>query len=184
VQFKHSANVLEKSLVKLGLTDLEIKLYLYLYQAKPWNITRIAAEFGVSRVLVYKSVDNLIMKGIFKKHPNNQVIAQPPSTILSLLRYQETDLRRLSEDLSTHLAPLQSEYYSKKRSPVLHIYEGRQQFTLLLTRLVKESEEGEEMLWAFEGKDFYDVVDINYFEGILAEKKKAEKGPGSNSWNI
>jgi predicted transcriptional regulator len=169
-------NIFIKSLTKLGLTEFEARVYEYLATQKKVNFTELAKELSTNRMNVYRAMAKLEeLELITKDKISGQFIITSPNKILSLLRYQEVEFSRISEDFSAALPYILDNFYLDKKEPKVQIFEGRRDFMILLNRLIDELEPGSDLLWLCEGRELWEIVDIDYFNRELGAKRHAKK---------
>lgn len=78
-------------LEKLGLSDIEIRLYLTLLENGPKKVKELADLAGMKRTTIYLHIDTLIEKGLAAEilfGPNKQVIATKPEQLGHLVEKQ------------------------------------------------------------------------------------------------
>jgi predicted transcriptional regulator len=168
-------NIFIKSLTKLGLTEFEARVYEYLATQKKVNFTELAKELSTNRMNVYRAMAKLEELELITKNKNTgQYVITSPNKILSLLRYQEVEFSRISEDFSAALPYILDNFYLDKKEPKVQIFEGRRDFMRLVNQTIDELESGSELLWLCEGEELYGIVDTEYFNVELGSKRKAK----------
>ena len=158
-------NILSNTLQKLGLSPLAIQVYETLVKLPDANIKQIADKIGVYRLKIYQALDELVEIGLIVRGEDYSRIIElsPPSKLMTIVRMRETEMNRTAEDLSKILPDLQSQYYSKGREPITKIYQGKKEFTQIFHQILDETQRGDEVLMFSEGKDFYDLIDFDYY---------------------
>jgi sugar-specific transcriptional regulator TrmB len=158
-------NILEKSLAELGLSNFQIQLYSLLIKKEDLNIMQLAKQLGVYRLKVYDALEELKQFNLVQKEINysRKIVIEPPSKIISLLKRKETELSTLNTNLSEYLPALQNEYYSSRKQPVIKVYEGKTQFINIFHQVLEELDVDDEIFILGEGKDFYDIIDFEYY---------------------
>ena len=164
-------NVLFKSLLDLGVSEFDAKIYQYLLEKPDSSVTQIAVDLSTNRVRVYDSFKKLQEIDLLEKSDSGSLSPAPPTRILSKLRFKETQTRRLSTDLEEVIPDLLYQYNSKARNPTVKIYEGRSNFIRLITEILEESEPGSELLWLAEGEELYDIFGNEFFNQDLGKKR-------------
>jgi sugar-specific transcriptional regulator TrmB len=87
-------------LKKLGLTEIETKLYLGLLTHGPSTIKDLAEYTGLNRVTTHFQVNNLISKGLAneqKRAARRQIVAESPEKLTYLIDQQEKNVSKLKE---------------------------------------------------------------------------------------
>jgi sugar-specific transcriptional regulator TrmB len=138
-----NTDILFNSLIELGLGKLEADLYLLLILGKETNITKLAQKLGVQRLRIYQALDSLEEFGLIQKRSkeSKNIVLQSPSKIPALLQEKEYKFKRLSNDLNSIIPLLLKEYDSTLPHPSIKIYQGREQFILLMDQILEEEKE-------------------------------------------
>ncbi len=107
-------NILNSTLVQLGLSPLAIQVYETLIKFPESNVKNIADQIGVYRLKIYQALDELVNMELIVRGEvySRQIKLNPPSKLMTLIRMKETEMNRAAEDLSKILPDLQSQYYS------------------------------------------------------------------------
>ena len=158
-------NILVSTLQKLGFSPLAIQVYEILAQNPDYNIKQISDKVGVYRLKIYQALDELTEAELVVRGGDytRKIEISPPSKLLTILQYRETQMNRAADDLAKALPDLQSSYYSSGREPITKIYQGKREFAQIFHQILDETNRGEEMLIFSEGQDFYDIINIEYF---------------------
>jgi sugar-specific transcriptional regulator TrmB len=169
-------NIFIKSLTKLGLTEFEARVYEYLATQKKANFTELAKQLVTNRMNIYRAMAKLEeFELINKDKTTGQFTITSPNKILSLLRYQEIEFSRISDDYSAILPYILDNFYLDKKEPKVQIFEGRRDFMRLMNQTIDDLKPESELLWLCEGEELYEIVDIQYFNLELGSKRKAKK---------
>jgi predicted transcriptional regulator len=168
-------NIFIKSLTKLGLTEFEARVYEYLATQKQVNLTELAKQLVTNRMNIYRALAKLEeFELITKDKITGQFTITSPNKILSLLRYQEIEFSRISEDFSSALPYILDNFYLDKKEPKVQIFEGRRDFMRLMNQTIDDLKPNSELLWLCEGEELYNIVDTEYFNLELGGKRKAK----------
>ncbi len=92
------------TLVKIGLGKKEAGIYLALLRLGTANIMDLSREAGISRPLVYKSLDELLKEGLvsrMRKGKRDHYVAESPDRLRRLLETVEDDLDSLIPELQS-----------------------------------------------------------------------------------
>lgn len=168
-------NVLFKSLLDLGVSEFDAKIYQYLLEKSTASVSQMAIDLSTNRVRIYDSFKKLQEMDLLDKDANGVLNPASPSRILSKLRFKETQTRRLSTDLEEVIPDLLYQYHSQVRNPTVKIYEGKNNFIRLLTEIFYEMEKSNEVLWIAEGDELYDIFGFEYFNIELGKKRMSKK---------
>jgi sugar-specific transcriptional regulator TrmB len=167
-------NVLFKSLIDLGVSEFEAKVYQYLLDKPTASVSQMAIDLSTNRVRIYDSFKKLQETDLLDKTDSGLLSPAPPTRILSKLRFKETQTRRLSTDLEEVIPDLLYQYNSKARNPTVKIYEGKNNFIRLVHDILEELEVNSELLWLAEGEELYDIFGNEYFNQELGKKRFAK----------
>ena len=110
----------EQTLMSLGLSKNESKVYLSLLEEGSSTITVIAGVSGIHRVNVYDSISRLKKRGLIgeiNQEGKKMYQAAPPETLRNILREKEMELEQVIPQLSLANA-------LNKNSHNVQIYEG------------------------------------------------------------
>jgi len=167
-------NVLFKSLIDLGVSEFEAKVYQYLLEKPTASVSQMAIDLSTNRVRIYDSFKKLQEMDLLDKDSGGALNPASPSRVLAKLRFKETQTRRLSTDLEEVIPDLLYQYHSQTRNPTVKIYEGKNNFIRLLTEIFFEMEKSNEVLWLAEGEEMYDIFGFDYFNNELGKKRMSK----------
>jgi len=100
-------------LKKLGLREKEVKIYLAGLELGLTSIKQLAERAGVTRPTAYQIVSALKKRGLFletKEANRSGFAAQPPETLLGLLRMEERALAEREREFLRIIGVLESRY--------------------------------------------------------------------------
>ncbi len=163
------SDLLSKSLVKLGLSKLAVLVYTDLLSDPTQKVAQLALKLRVHRPMIYRALTELRNLGLMS-FENLEI--EPPSRVVAMLRHEEIENKRLSDDLSEILPSYLNEYYATKKTSKVKIYEGKNEFIKLLNQCIDELQPDGEVLWLSEGMELYDIIDPYYFNFELASRRK------------
>jgi predicted transcriptional regulator len=167
--------ILSKTLLKLGLTNLETRVYELLVTSPKVSITEMAKQLSTNRINIYRAMEILETKGLLIKENSTKKIKYQilsPAKIKSLLQFEEIEFSRLSRELGDAMPYILDNFNFDKKQPKIQTFEGRRDFMILLNRMVDELVPNSEILWLAEGEEFYSLVGEQYFNLELATKSK------------
>ena len=89
-------------LKKLGLSQLEVQLYLKLLESGPISITELSQSIKIPRTTVHENIAKLEEKGLVAKtviRKSKKIIAEQPSKFKSMLRNKKIALKTQQQDI-------------------------------------------------------------------------------------
>ena len=119
--------MLEKELIKLGLSDKESKVYLASLALGPNPVQDIARKAGVNRATTYVMIEALTKRGLmasFERGKKRFFSAEAPDRLLSLIRVQEHSLQEQEREFMQVLPQLRALLASSGERPGVRFYEG------------------------------------------------------------
>tara|TARA_Y100000310_G_scaffold289302_1_gene315603 strand:+ start:880 stop:1584 length:705 start_codon:yes stop_codon:yes gene_type:complete len=125
---------MKQSLIRLGLTDREAEAYLALYNFKETTATQLAKITKEHRTNIYDSLNGLIKKGLITYNIKNNVKHYQTADPEKL-----TDFIKEKEHIATTIIPeLKSKINSVSEKPIIEIYEGKEGFKSILSKILRE----------------------------------------------
>ncbi len=143
---------LEDLLVKIGFSNIEAKIYLFLLEESDAKPTDIMRKLDLYKSTFYRHLDKLIKKGLVTKNiVGNKIIlkATDPITIIGLLENLKWEVEKKLQTIE------------KKEKTTVETYIGKVAIKNLLRRMLKEIEKGE--------KEYLDFGASGKFKIILPE---------------
>ncbi|MBU1038855.1 TrmB family transcriptional regulator [Patescibacteria group bacterium] len=116
-------------LIKFGLADKEIAVYLSLLKLGPSPVRKVALEAGVNRGTTYDILKSLQEQGLvsyFHEEKRQYFIAEDPKALVDCLDNKKIKMDNLRTDLVALLPELKSIQYVMEERPVVKFYEGSQ----------------------------------------------------------
>jgi len=134
------SNILEKSLVLLGLSELSTKLYIYLLENSKQSITEIAKHFNLHRNYIYNSLEELQSFGLleYQKDFSKNIILESPEKVLNLIEIKKNDFENAQKNFTEVLPNYLHNFYHDQNSQTVRIYKGRNEFLALLNKLYSQ----------------------------------------------
>lgn len=123
---KKTENLLQISLVSLGLSDKESSVYLALLELGRSTVSKISRKAEVNRATGYVILDSLVNMGlahISGKEPKQEYTAESPDNLVRLLREKKMKAEKAlatAESLALELKSIQK----KEERPQVKFYEG------------------------------------------------------------
>ena len=127
--------IIYKSILALGLSDLAAKIYLCLFEISNPTITDIANNLKLHRAKVYESMQILLEKKLIQadltKKAKYSVVS--PARILSQISVKTSQYQILFQELNRELPKLETEYFkSKPKDNILQIHDGENEVNQLV----------------------------------------------------
>ncbi len=119
---------LRTTLIELGFSDKEAKVYLALLEMGKGTASEIARTAGILRTTAYNILDILAGKGLVKltgKEPKAEYVAEPPEKIVDYLKKEIKKYQDKLERASKLIPQLKSTHNVSDR-PRVKFYEGKE----------------------------------------------------------
>lgn len=166
------SNILFKSLINLGVTEFDAKLYQHLLENPNYSVAQISRDFSTSRVRIYDSFKRLELQELVERQSENGSFrAVSVTRVQSKLRLKEAQTRKLSTDLDEIMPELLYNFSADSKVLSVKAYEGKDSFVRLATELIEELKPNSELLWISEGQELYDMVGFDYFISELGTRR-------------
>lgn len=160
---------LNQTLITLGLSDKEVKVYLACLELGSATIQEIATKAGIKRTSIYNFLDEMKGKGLvseIKQSGRVMIIAEDPNT---LVQRMETQMR----DLQTVLPDLMGIFNRPGNKPKVKYYQGLEG----LKKIYQDTLETKETIYAFgDYEDLMTTMDPDYMWAYADER--ARRGIG------
>lgn len=124
-------------LEKLGLTEIEAKIYHQVLQVGPTTVQEVAQQIGINRVTAHFQIDNLIKKGLItqlKQTTRRQIIAEPPERLCYLIEQKEKTVKQLQSDFPDFIKTISDNLpksASQEQKVEVKYYEGKNAVAIL-----------------------------------------------------
>jgi len=119
--------MLEKDIVKLGLSEKEAKVYLASLELGPSPVQSIAQKSKVNRATTYVVIDSLMEMGLMSTYDEGKktfFTAESPERLLDFLRDQKTETENKIDLLKSTMSELLSITNTNLDKPKIRYYEG------------------------------------------------------------
>ena len=132
-------------LQKLGLSELEAKLYSGLLETGTTTVMELANHVGIKRITAHFNVERLIEMGLVsetRKGARRQIVAEDPDKIKTLIERRENDLDSLKKDLPgilTFVTQMSPAHKDQDRVEVRY-YEGKKAVDMVYQETLKFDE--------------------------------------------
>lgn len=135
---------MEKSLLlKLGLNEEEIQIYLSLIKSGVQTIKQVADVTHVNRTSAYRYLDSLSRKGLIEwviDERGKKVKATSPENLALIIRNQKTQLNQLEVELPQLINQLHLQKSSEKFNTQIRYYQGKKGIQQLFWNVLRSSE--------------------------------------------
>lgn len=148
-------------LKKAGLTESQAKGYLALIEHGSLSPARLAKITGETRTNGYMICDKLEKLGLATKKPGNKTTydANHPATIEQLAERRRKTLLKNEQEIKRNLGPLVDFYYSRRDTPGVTTYSGKDGIAQLYDIVIHDKNDVEFLRSPHDsdlmGKEFY-----------------------------
>ena len=164
---------MEETLIKLGLTLKEAKIYLKLLEQPHQTAADVAVAAREKRTNVYMLLDNLVEKGLAEASDKTAVreySAADPSSLNKLLQAQQERQQQAQAALSAALPRLKTLYSLASDKPGVVHMAGMEGFKTLLDDMIRSKTE---VLLVASNDLPVNTDDVRLFRERLVERKSA-----------
>ena len=133
--------MLSETLLKLGFSPSEIKVYLCLIEMGPSYANKISAKAKVNRTNVYEALDRLIAKGVISFIIKNKVKwyeANSPSTLVNLIKEKEDEIEETKKKIMQDFNEINELASKDKKQLEGSIFIGKNGLRMLFENIIKE----------------------------------------------
>ena len=129
---------MEEILLRLGLTDKEVSLYLLLLQKPNQTAQQLADQTDIKRTNVYRLLDNLLAEKLIitDESPVKRFAAAEPQSLQKLLQNKQTELKQTASSLAALMPAFRSQYALSLDKPGVFHMAGTDGFERLLEDMV------------------------------------------------
>jgi sugar-specific transcriptional regulator TrmB len=141
--------MLEKELMKIGLTQREVKVYLALLKLGESKTGKIIGTSGVSSGKVYEILEKLIEKGLVKyiiKEKTKYFQTTNPKKILEFIENKKIEIEEDKKRVERLLPQLTTLHKVEEPSYDVAIYKGVEGFRTILNEILENIESDDEWL--------------------------------------
>lgn len=173
------------ALTKLGLSENEIKIYLYLLKSGSKTAYEIGKDTDIYRVHVYDKIEQLMNKGLVThvfQGAKKFFQATPPTKIKHYIEDKKRQLEIQEQELETILPELEAMANLPKEDTYVEVFKGPEGLKYFLKDIIKvgkevlisgiEDQKYQEALPIFMQQYFRDLRKKMIKERILTTKKK------------
>ena len=165
-------NILEQSLLLLGLTELSVRLYIHLLENSKQNITEIAKHFNLHRNYIYNSLAELQSFGLleYQKNFSKNIVLESPDKVLSLIEIKKNDFENAHKNFIEVLPSYLHNFYNDSKTQTIKVYRGRNEFLALFNKLYSQPDQ--EVLYLGNDDLFIDVFAASLFDSTIQKRVK------------
>jgi len=160
-------NVVFETLLTIGLTEFEAKIYLKLLENSELNVSALSQVFEVHRNKIYQALETLENKGLlsYSKDYSRSIEVEQPSKILSILQEQENQITQTKNSFLEVLPSVLSSYYSSGKQQFIKVYTGQSEFMNLFYKLYSETDQ--ELVFFGNGDMFRSLVSPFFLNTVI-----------------
>lgn len=167
---------LHRMLSEIGLSELEIKLYILSVTSGPLLVSRIATNLGISRPNVYKVIAGLEKYGLARfsdnKGYNRRFIAEAPSRAMEIFREKQKQLRNYDQEVAVFMPELMASYQQGQLPTKIKIIQNREQLMAVFEQVFEEAKD--EIYFVGSTADLNKLVTFANLEKNI--KRRIERG--------
>ena len=116
-----------ETLLKLGLSDKEAKVYLATLELGEDTVQNISEKSGVNRATTYVILEKLMQLGLastVERGKKTVFIAENPTELVNILEEQKREIEVKKNNLDEAMTGLQAIYNHSKSKPAVRYFEG------------------------------------------------------------
>lgn len=162
-------NQLEKTLIKLGLSENEAALYLSSLSLGATTVLKLSKSSGIRRTTVYTLIDSLKQKGLMRENITGfkkEYESESPEKLEQILEQRKLELQK---DMPDFL----SLFNKVGGNSVIKHHEGIESIKTVYTETLSDVRSGEDYLVITNQAQWYEL-DIDYFQNY--KEKRAQTG--------
>lgn len=156
---------LEESLISLGLTPEEVRIYFDLLESGATTAGELAKRIGMVRPTVYNCLQKMTEKGVITRtlrHGVRTFAAQPPRHVGSLFQRRIRDMEKQQSVFQSHLEELERKMATHFLSPRFQLYEGKDGLKHVIQEILLYRNIETLSFWPI--KSMIDVLGPEFFE--------------------
>lgn len=141
---------IRKDLLKLGLTESEIKFYIAGLELGLATVPKIAERADLSRMSGYTIFKSLNQKGLAEmdlRSYGQKVKMAKPAKLLMLFEDQRRELDKLAADLPQVVGELNVVYSTVPEELEIHYFRGKEAITKIWDEAMNSTKKGDEILF-------------------------------------
>lgn len=169
--------MLEKDIVKLGLSDKEARVYLASLELGPSTVQAVAQKAGVNRATTYVVIDSLMEMGLmstYEKIKKTFFTAEAPERLLEYLNDQERGIKKKIDLLKKTMPELQSISNNISNKPKVKYFEGIESLRSVQDEYIS-SLSPKDTIYTFLPFDNYEGSYLKDQGHLAGEERKAKK---------
>ncbi len=123
----YSKNMIEETLIALGLSKEETEIYLALLSKGALSVSEIAKGTKVKRTYVYKICEDLLAKGLISISNKNKGVTYAPLSpdyLLSIAQKKKQEADVTQQKIESLLNSLKEKYKAVEEKPIVQVFES------------------------------------------------------------
>ncbi len=176
-------NSLQESLQKLGLNQIEVKIYFDLLEKKSENISKLALVLGISRKTLYQNLNEMLKKGVVTKQGLSWLPASP-AVILNLLEIEASNLAKTQFSLHKDIEDWEFMWKNGRAKSGVTVHKGRLNFQRIYDGVLKNVDQ--DLLTFGDVKGVFNLLGEDYSKNWISRRQtkvKAKVISSNNSFN-
>jgi sugar-specific transcriptional regulator TrmB len=156
---------LEKKLLKVGLSEKAITVYLALLSIGKGNVSAIARKSELKRTSLYQYLDELLQRDfLFQTMKGKRVeyAAANPRKLLSSFEKEKRELEHRKTGVEAAIPELEALYLKSFRKPQVTFYEGRDRILEAYREIVETNQ------------DVYSMFSLDHFFTVFTKEENHE----------
>lgn len=151
--------------MKLGLSEIEARLYVGLLEKKQSTIMELSDHVGINRVTVHFNIDALIKKGLVTQTMHGsrrRIMAEPPQNLQFFIDDKLSQMQNIKTEFPKVLEQMQSQipHLSSGKAPFFKYYEDEKGFREVCQRSLDMAKK--EILFLSNLDEWYKVYTQEY----------------------
>ncbi|MEI6649900.1 MAG: helix-turn-helix domain-containing protein [Candidatus Moraniibacteriota bacterium] len=156
---------LEKKLLKTGLSEKAITVYLAILAIGKGNVSAIARKSGLKRTSLYQYLDELLQRDFLYqtvKGKRVEYAAASPKKLLSSFEKEKRELDRKRASVEAVIPELEALYSKSFRKPQVTFYEGKERILEAYREMVDTNQ------------DVYTMFSLDHFFTVFTKEENHE----------
>lgn len=167
-------NTIKQQLLKIGLKDKEIKIYLTLLSLGKGTVSDIARKISINRTTVYNPLDSLLQRGfVYKIILGKRIFYSPekPKKIISVLEEEKRKINISQENIRKIIPELENLYTDSFNRPKVSFYGGKSGVFDVYEQIV---DTWQDVYSVFSPKSFFSLFSYEQNDKLLMKLKERE----------
>ncbi len=170
-----------KTLKKLGLSDIEISVYLTSIKNSSSSVTTLSRLTGVKRTSLYSVLDRLIELGIISERKVNKeklYSGENPKSLVDLAKKRQEEWKNTTtqlEQLLPDLEKIASKHANKTDFPNVKIYQGSNMAFSILKDFFETIKKHKNAYEIVDGEAMLNVLGLDVFRSKVTRRRRQFK---------